>query len=453
MPMNSINKEIWQKILDQDWNLDFVKRHLKNERTFYQGRPILYSAEEIFTKNILKKINQQKYLLVIDDQEIQLQKKDLGSIVETTFKQLNKISQKDSRDPACIYLRQQTKAWEKLKVSQQLNYGFFAIYFDRQNKFSHIIQFPPLPVFKLALTASCGPLYRDAKYEKSWYQIRRIFNNAHVFVAGASVASLTATSIIRDGRVGYLTIGDPKGPNATNLNRTNFSVLDIVTQESKAISFARQIHEQDPSQVIYIEAEGFSEKNLPRYFTTTSDYRAIDVVVEAVDSIFHKIDILRFAQKKALPIVQIADVGSKAEVSFNNPSDIKKGKSLVLGVSNKKLEKLIEKDFLAAAMYFVGIGNAFDDEIGLFLKEKSGTPFINTTPQMGSTAMAAAGMATEKVLRYLIDKKTNEDFAYKRLVFDKKNNSIKAQEWPDIKSVFMSLIIDLQKIIPKKRKK
>ncbi|MDO5561168.1 MAG: ThiF family adenylyltransferase [bacterium] len=444
------NKEIWQKIVNQDWDLKKIRRRLQHPRTFYTGRPQLFTAEEVFSKNILVKKG-RSYILNINQSTQKISAAQIVSVVASTHQQLKKIFTHNSRDPVCQYLVKEFLSYQY--TADKKNFGFYAFYFDAQNNFVKAVQFPNLPTYKLSLVASGSALYRDQNYQKGWYEIRRIFNRTHVLVAGASVASVTAHMILRDARIGYLTIGDPKSPNATNFNRTAYDVFDVANDESKAIAFARQVHAQDPTQIIYLEPAGFSIKNFQKYISANKNYPAVDLVIEAIDNIFHKIDLLKIAQKNSLPIIQLADVGSIAEINFNNPNDLQTGKNLFLGISNKKLEVLLKKDFLTAAIYLVGLENAFSDEAGLFLKNKSDSPFKNTTPQMGSTTLVAAGMATEKALRYLIDKKEKRNFNCKRLLFDKKNDQLKIQEWTNLKAMFLSFSLDLRKFFLAKTSK
>ncbi len=450
MKSKSSNQELWQKIIARDWNLNTVRRRLRHPRTLYPGRPQLFTAEEIFSQNILVKKG-RSFLLTLDGVTQKISSSQVLSVVASTHTQLKKIFTHNPRDPVCQYLVKEFLTYQH--AVDKLNFGFYAFYFDAQNHFSHAVQFPTLPAYKLALVASGSALYRDQNYQKSWYEIRSLLNRSHILVAGASVASVTAHMILRDARPGYLTIGDPKSPNPTNFNRTDYDVFDVAADVSKAIAFARKVHAQDPTQVIYLEPHGFSIKNFQKYLSPSRNYPAVDLMIEAIDNIFHKIDLLKVAQKNSLPIIQLADVGSVAEINFNNPHDLEQGKSLFLGISNKKLDVLLKKDFLAAAIYLVGLENAFRDEAGLFLKNRSDSPFRRTTPQMGSTTLVAAGIATEKAVRYLINRKTKAQFACKRFLFDKKNDQLKVQAWNNPRSMFLSFALDCRQFFLAKKKK
>ena len=118
------------------------------------------------------------------------------------------------------------------------------------------------------------------------------------------------------------------------------------------------------------------------------------------------------------------------------------GKDLIFGLPNSKLQRILAHDFIQVAAYLVGLDNSVDDEVGLFVKGKKITPFGQATPQMGSTASVAAGIAAEKALRYLLDASDYPQFAYPRLVIDKKNNSFKTQSMPSLKARLLSLLLD-----------
>jgi hypothetical protein len=441
MPITlSSDQQLWQKIVAEDWNLELVKQRLKQPLTKYPGRPILYDARAIFEQGVLA-AHGRNFTLRLAGRNILINQQQIFSLIPSTFKQLQKILGQAENDPAGAYLRAQIADYESL--TNKRRYGFYAVYFDRAGEFSSLVQFPLLPVYKLSLVSSTGPLYRDHHYQRSWYDIRRQFNQTHILVAGASVAAAAAHALIRDSRLGALTISDPKGPNATNFNRTPYDVWDAASQESKAIAFARQVHAQDPTQILYLAPEGLTTDNFSQYLGSQTSGASVDLMVEAVDDIKQKVALLQMAKNAGLPIIQIADVGSKAILSINNPSDRACKRSLLLGVSDAKLDNVMAHDFMQAAIYFIGLENALSDEPGKFVKNKDQTPFTQTVPQMGSTALVAAGMAAEQALRFLLNRREQSDFRFKRLIVDKKNQTIKVQTRPTLKGQCLNCAYEL----------
>ena len=92
-------------------------------------------------------------------------------------------------------------------------------------------------------------------------------------------------------------------------------------------------------------------------------------------------------------IIWHSDVGSKAQLTFKNADALQAGESLVFGLPDEKLQQLLQQDFIQVAAYFVGLENSLDDEIGKFIRGDKNTPFGSATPQLGSTASVAAGLA------------------------------------------------------------
>ncbi len=432
------NSQIWQNIIATDWNLDCIIKKMQDPLTFYENRPVIVSAKELKEKKLLD-FNGHKMAVKLNNKEIVIKKKQIASIIDSTHAQLKKNLTEDQNDPVCQYLQAEWQRYDNLKNKNE--FGFFVFYFDRVGNFESVVHFPELPIFKLALTCSGSQLYQDDEYQMSWYQTRSILNNAHVLVAGASVASLAASTLVRDGRIGYLSIGDPKGPNATNFNRTAYDCLDVANGESKAIAFARQMHRQDPTQIIYLEKNGFNEENVNIFLSGSETRKKIDVVLEAIDNIQEKIRLLKIAQRNQIPLIQIADIGSKAALSFNDS----KSKSLVFGLNDNRLKKILENDFLLAAAYFLGLDNATDGELGRYLQGKKNTPFGQATPQLGSTASVAAGMCAEHVIRYLINTNSNKCFNHRRIIFDKKRIIALVQNYPSVKTLVIDLFLTLKK--------
>lgn len=438
--MKSTAEQLWQEIITTDWNLAVVQARQQDPATFYPGKPVLLSAQEIFALRLFD-FSDAHLSTPVAGQNLTLDPRKFYSLVDSTHAKLQE-NLTDDAGPVGQYLRAEFARYDSLVDKRQ--YGFYAFYFTRTGELEAIVQFPELPTYKLALCCSTSQLLQDEHYRRPWLENRQLFNRTHVLVAGASVASVTAENLIRDGRLGYLTIGDPKGPNATNLNRTAYDVLDIASGEPKAIGFARHIHRQDPTQILYLCPEGFNAQNLSNY-CFHPDRPRVDLVVEAIDSLQQKLEILQVIPQLQLPMVQISDVGSKAQLTFKNFDDAAQGQSMVFGLADDKLQALLKEDFIQVAAYFVGLENSLDDEIGKFIQGDKNTPFGNVTPQMGSTAAVAAGLASEKILRFLLDRGQQPYFAHRQIVIDKKHNTFKEFDEPSLKARLLGLMMDYKR--------
>jgi hypothetical protein len=254
---------------------------------------------------------------------------------------------------------------------------------------------------------------------------------------------VSGEAVVRDGRIGAITIGDPKGPNATNFNRTSYDVWDVGSGESKAVCFARRVHGQDPTQLIYVAAEGFSEDNLSEYFYPDESVLPVSLVVEAIDDIEMKVRLLETARDWGFPVIQIADVGSKAMLTMNSPGDKVRRRSLFPGVADEELARLMKKDFMMAAANMSGWENVLHDEAGEFILKKTGTPFHGLTPQLGSTTQVAAGLVAEQGLRFLLNRNEAGEFVCRRLVLDKKNCRFKKYRVASVKGKVLGQVVKI----------
>lgn len=433
----SHDERIWRELISEDWNFAVAREKLNNPRTQYPGRPVLLSAAEVADARVFD-LSDSHLSVRLGGQTLDNVTGKFYSLIDSTYAKLQENLSVTS-GPIYDYLTHEWQKWATL--TDKLTYGFFAFYFARNGELEAVVQFPPLPAWKLALCSSPGQLLQNKNYTSTWLEARQIFARAHVLVAGASVASATAENLIRDGRIGYVTIGDPKGPNATNFNRTNYDVIDIGSEETKAVCFARRLHRQDPTQVIYLNQEGFNRSNITDWLTGQHGTKPVDVAVEAIDTLMDKLAIVELAGNLNIPVVQVSDVGSIAQLTFINAGARARGESLVFGLSDDKLQALLAKDFLQVAARMVGLENAIKDELGRYVSGKKNTPFGVAMPQLGSTANVAAGIASEKILRYLLESPNGDSFEYRRITIDKKNNQFRSYHTPSIKERALALVM------------
>lgn len=425
----------WTKMCHEEWNLDWVREHFKDERSKYRGRAILVKLDELERQVDGYVVKNWEH----PGQEFFLPEQKKFSCVESTLKQLHKNITRSADNPFFEYLQRQTALYERLNDSDA--FGFYALYFDLTGEPLYLVQFPPLPLFKLSLYSSVGGLYRDKDYKLTWLELRQLLNKTHILVAGASVASATAFSLLGDLRPTYLSIGDPKPPNSTNFNRTAYNIHDVMVDESKAIAFARHVHAQDPTQILYLAPAGFTPADFPSLVGSRGLAPPPDLLIEAVDDIKVKVALLKFAQAARLPTIMVADVGSVAQNNFLSPSDLDRGLGVVLGLKNDQLDELMSLDFTMAAAMMTGLDDALHDEVGHFVKGDKNSPCGETVPQLGSTSQAAAAIATEAAIRYLIAAKLKQeqDFPWRRISFDKKRLKLKRLDRPTLLASVLNL--------------
>lgn len=361
------------------------------------------------------------------------------NIVEQTFQKLIESLKDKAEDPVNQYIHEEYALYRQ----EAQPYGVEVLYFDEvgegRGRFRPrvLVKLPAMPIWKLAITLSNGHLINNRKLTYDWYQTRlSIFNHQHITVAGASVASQAALFATRLIKPYLLTLADPKGPNASNLNRTQYTVFDLLEdpdthrEVSKAIALARSIHGQDPFQLIHIYPEGITEENLDAFLLGEPDPEKglttprTSILIEAIDHFPTKRLLLEKARDRDIPTIQLADVGSRGINGFNSPGDKKRRVSLLYGLSDKEVAKAFAdpspETFMQTAMLASGITNTLAEPVAFkFLKQQDGNPF-RSVPQTGEVAGASGVMAARNAARFVVEQYGDPTarFAGRQQVFD-----------------------------------
>lgn len=296
-------------------------------------------------------------------------------------------------------------------------YGNYVFYPDRQ----HLVQFAPEFWHKLSLIASNAQLFRGPNSSLSWEEVRSIFSNSIPAVAGASVGSKIADSILKVLRPNSIVMADPAVYKLTNANRTDIQYDDIVysqgTQEAltkggefapyglknKAVSFALRSQKIDPYLTVYPFAKGITAGNV-------SDFvKASNVIIEEVDMSFDmeiKVHIRAEARKQKKLFFMISDLGSWVQWDirpFNLNSEI----PLFLNYSDEKIYSLNKEARNSKELFFSFMEGLIDKHFwqsGEFGETLSGKlpKVVGSLPQLGSTTSMAAGVGAEFVARALL---------------------------------------------------
>jgi hypothetical protein len=300
---------------------------------------------------------------------------------------------------------------------QAQSYGNYVFYPERQ----HLVQFAPPYWHRLSLVASNAQLYRDPDNKMNWEEVREIFQSCSVAVAGASVGSKIADSIIKVLRPEKITIADPAVYKLTNGNRTDICYDDIVysagTQhnlnslgefapygmKNKAISFALRNQRLDPYLQIFPISRGITAGNVEDFVS------AADVIVEEVDMSFDmeiKVAIRAEARKQRKLFLMISDLGSWVQWDirpFHLNSDI----PLFLSCSDDKIFSLNRAARDSKDNFFDFMEGLIDRHFwqsGEFGETLSGrlAKVVGSMPQLGSTTSVAAGLGAEFVARLVL---------------------------------------------------
>ena len=141
---------------------------------------------------------------------------------------------------------------------------------------------------------------------------------SHVAVFGlGGVGSWCAEALARSG-VGALTLVDHDTLGLTNLNRQVEATLSTLGLP-KAEAMARRVADINPDCRVTVRAEKYEAENRDTFFSTRYDY-----VVDCIDLVSCKLDLIETALKLGIPILSALGTGNKLDPSQFRIGDISK---------------------------------------------------------------------------------------------------------------------------------
>ena len=141
--------------------------------------------------------------------------------------------------------------------------------------------------------------------------------NSHVAVFGlGGVGSWCAEALARSG-IGTLTLVDQDTVSESNINR-QLCALDSTVGKSKAEVMAARITDINPDITLRPIVGCYRGEEREDFF---SDY---DYVVDAIDLVKNKVDLIRTCRERGIPIVSALGTGNKKDASLLRISDISK---------------------------------------------------------------------------------------------------------------------------------
>lgn len=133
---------------------------------------------------------------------------------------------------------------------------------------------------------------------------QKTYYESCIGVAGMSVGSHAALTIVLTGGAKYIKLADPDFISGSNLNRirSGFSTVGL----RKTIAVARQIYEMNPYSVVEVFSQGINDKNMDSFL---QGKRKLRVLVEEMDNPYLKITVRVASRRLGVPIVMAADNG------------------------------------------------------------------------------------------------------------------------------------------------
>lgn len=141
---------------------------------------------------------------------------------------------------------------------------------------------------------------------------------SHVAVFGlGGVGSYAVEALARSG-VGELTLVDQDTLSASNINRQLFALTSTVGLP-KAEAAAQRCRDINPDILVHAICATYDAQHREDFFQTHYDY-----IVDAIDLVSCKLDLIEQAQTRGIPILSALGTGNKLDPSLLRVTDISK---------------------------------------------------------------------------------------------------------------------------------
>lgn len=144
----------------------------------------------------------------------------------------------------------------------------------------------------------------------------RLLRESHVAVFGiGGVGGFATEALVRSG-IGALTLVDDDKICLTNLNRQIHATRDTIGQY-KAEVMAERIRSINPDCAVTVRKCFYLPEN-----KDTFDFAAYDYVIDAVDTVTAKLQIIVEAKEKGIPVISCMGAGNKLDPTAFEVADI-----------------------------------------------------------------------------------------------------------------------------------
>ena len=222
-----------------------------------------------------------------------------------------------------------------------------------------------------------------------------ILQNSHVAVFGlGGVGSYAVESLVRSG-VGELTLIDDDSVSVTNLNRQLEALWSTVGQ-SKTDAIAARCRAINPDAVLHPICARYDAEHREMFFTADYDY-----IIDAIDTVSGKLDLIETAQKRGIPILSALGTGNKLDASQLQITDISK-------TYNCSLARVVRKELKSRGITHLQV--LFSPELPRKPEElEAPPPGRRSVPASVTWVPGCAGlMMGGEVIQRLIERKEGE---------------------------------------------
>ncbi|MCD8185124.1 MAG: tRNA threonylcarbamoyladenosine dehydratase [Rikenellaceae bacterium] len=167
---------------------------------------------------------------------------------------------------------------------------------------------------------------------------------AHVLIVGLGGVGAYAAEMIARAGVGKMTIVDADTVHPSNINRQLVALHSTVGQP-KADILAARLRDIDPGIRLTVIREYVKDEKTDRLL----DSARFDYVVDAIDTLFLKVNLIKGALDRHIPLVSSMGAGAKTDPTLLEIKDISRSHHCPLAhMLRKRLHKLgIRKGFHA----------------------------------------------------------------------------------------------------------
>lgn len=220
-------------------------------------------------------------------------------------------------------------------------------------------------------------------------------HNARLLVVGlGGVGSFAAEFLARAG-VGHLTLVDGDTIDLTNINR-QLPALHSTIGQSKAKLVADRLKDINPEIHLEVIPRFLNPEDIAQVLDSTS----FDYVLDCIDSVSPKIELIKQSRKRKIKIISCMGAGGKIDAGQIHVKDISKTYNCFLA---KQIRKRIKKEANIDKGFKCVFSSELQDEESLKLTD--GTQFKRSFYGTISFIPAAFGLrAAAEVINYLVKK-------------------------------------------------
>ena len=145
-------------------------------------------------------------------------------------------------------------------------------------------------------------------------------SKSHVMIFGLGGVGGYAAEVVARSGIGKITLVDFDVVNASNINR-QLCALESTIGQGKVSVIAKRLSDINPDIEITTLPLRYAAEVREEFFSLSPDY-----IIDAIDSVTDKIDLIIEAKKRDIPIISAMGAGNKLDASAFKVSDRSKTK-------------------------------------------------------------------------------------------------------------------------------